>query len=134
MLRSDPFRDRPVYTYSIMLHPTTSSLRPAVVAGQSSKGYFLSDVCLDIPSTDTAVFKAKLNGPAGTQVWARAWLSSEKDGTLAEAATPCLRAGDVATLTVILHDRRIPENACMRIESAPLATEHVVVIELGKTI
>ena len=113
-----------------MLHPTTATLRPAVDVGQSSKRYFLSDVCLDIPSTDTAVFKAKLNGPAGSQVWTRAWLSNENDGTLAEAASPSLNAGDSVTLTVILHDSRVPENACIRIESAPLATEHVVVIKL----
>jgi len=53
------------------------------------------------------------------------------DGTLAEAASPCLHAGDRVTLTVILHDSRIPENAFMRIESAPLATEHVVAIKLA---
>jgi hypothetical protein len=52
------------------------------------------------------------------------------DGTLAEVASQALNAGDVATLTVVLRDRRVPEIGCIRIESAPLATEHVVIISL----
>ena len=64
-------------------------------------------------------------------MWARAWLSNEIDGTLAEAASGGLTAGDVVTLTVKLRDGRVPENACMRIESAPLVTEQVVVIRLA---
>jgi hypothetical protein len=64
-------------------------------------------------------------------VWARAWLSNEAEGTLAEAASERLNAGDLAMLTVTLRDGRVPENACMRIESAPLQTEQVAVIKLG---
>ena len=52
------------------------------------------------------------------------------DGTLAEIASDCLEAGEVATLTLRLDDTRTPENACIRIESVPLATEHVVIIKL----
>src|SRR5436190_21876861 len=115
-----------------MLRPTTTTLRPSVDSRPSTNGYFLSDVCLDIPSADTTVFKAKLNGPAGSQVWTRAWLSNEIDGTLGEAASPCLEAGEVATLTVRLRDSRIPENAFIRIESAPFKTEHVVLIKLPR--
>jgi hypothetical protein len=113
-----------------MLHPTANSLRPSVEPPPSPRGYFLSDVCLDIPGPDTAVFKAKLNGPAGSPVWARAWLSNEIDGTLAEAASPCMMAGDTVNLTVTVRDTRTPENAFIRIESAPLATEQVVLIKL----
>jgi hypothetical protein len=65
-------------------------------------------------------------------VWARAWLSNEIDGTLVEVASECLQADDLTTLTVKLLDARIPENACIRIESAPLVTEHVVIIKLPK--
>jgi hypothetical protein len=57
-------------------------------------------------------------------------LSNEIDGTLAEAASPRLMAGDEVMLTVVLRDSRIPENAHIRIESAPLATEQVVTIKL----
>src|SRR3954468_8025614 len=113
-----------------MLHPTTIPLRPSADLRPSANGYFLSDVCLDIAGPDTAVFKAKLNGPVNSQVWARAWLSNEIDGTLAEAASPRLSAGDMVTLTVVLSDSRIPENAFIRIESSPLATEQVVIIKL----
>ena len=113
-----------------MLHRTTTSLHPAFDSRPSPKGYFLSDVCLDVLKPDTAVFEASLNGPAGVQVWARAWLSNEIDGTLAEVPSGCLTAGDVVTLTVILRDSRTPENAYIRIESAPLSTEQVVVIKL----
>ncbi len=94
----------------------------------SSRGYSLSDVRLDIPNPTTAVFKAKLNGPAGSPVWARAWLSTEA-GTLAESASPQLNAGDEVTLEVILRSPEQPQYAYMRIESAPLKTEHVVVLK-----
>jgi hypothetical protein len=33
-------------------------------------------------------------------------------------------------LVVTLRDDRVPENGCIRIESAPLVTEHVVIIKL----
>jgi hypothetical protein len=113
-----------------MLNPTTTTLRPA--AGQPpSGGYFLSEVALDIPAANTAVFRARLNAPSGAKVWARAWLSNELDGTLAETASECLTAGKSVTLTVKLNDRRSPEIGCIRIESAPLATEHVVIIKLS---
>lgn len=113
-----------------MLQPTTTPLKPADDSHRSSRGYFLSDVTLEIPNSDTAVFRAKLNAPPGSKVWVRAWLSTELDGTLAEVASEPLNAGDLATLTVKLHGPRIPENACIRIESAPLATEHVAIIKL----
>jgi hypothetical protein len=113
-----------------MLSPTTIPLRVSGESPASSRAYFLSDVSLDIPNPGTAIFRAELNGPVGFQVWARAWLSNEIDGTLAETASPPFNAGDVAILTVILQDNRIPEYAWMRIESAPLATEHVVGIKL----
>lgn len=111
---------------------TTAPLRPPVESRLASKVYFLSDVLVEIPRADTASFRAKLNGPAGAQVWARAWLSNEGDGTLAETVSPVLKAGETVTLSVVLRDRRVPENAFMRIESAPLATEHVVGIRLPR--
>jgi hypothetical protein len=113
-----------------MLSPTTTPLRVSDESPQSSRAYFLSDVGLDIPSSHTAVFCAKLNGPVGSQVWARAWLSNQTDGTLAEAESPPLNAGEVVTLTVMLQGDRVPEYAFIRIESAPLTTEHVVGIKL----
>jgi len=58
-------------------------------------------------------------------------LSNEADGTLAEVASSRLNAGDVATLAVFPRDRRVLENAGIRIESASLATEQVVIIKLS---
>src|SRR5688572_23660602 len=101
-----------------MLQPTTAPLKPADDSHRSSRGYFLIDVSLEIPDSETAVFRARLNGPPGSKVWVRAWSSTELDGTLAEVASEALNAGDLATLTVKLHDPHIPENACIRIESA----------------
>src|SRR5262245_58427775 len=115
-----------------MLQPVANTLRPIGDSGQTANDYFLSDVRLEISCADTAVFRAKLNRPAGSQVWARAWLSNEMDGTLAEAASPPMNAGDEVMLTVLLRDTRIPENAFIRIESSPLATEQVVFIQLPK--
>jgi hypothetical protein len=97
-------------------------LRPA-------HGYFLSDVRLEIPNPTTAIFKATLNGPEGQPVWARAWLSTE-EGTLAEAASAQMVAGDNARLEVKLQSAESPQLGYMRIESAPLKTEHLVGLKL----
>jgi hypothetical protein len=112
-----------------MVHPV--KITPTD-APRSSKAYFLSDVCLEIGSPDTATFGAKLNAPVGAQVWARAWLSNEVDGTLAETASAMLKAGDKVLMTVKLRDDRKPEIGCIRIESAPLATEDVVIMNLPR--
>ena len=94
-----------------------------------SRGYSLSNVRLEIPNSTTAIFRAKLNGPASSPVWARAWLSTEA-GTLAESASPQLKAGDEVTLEVLLQSPESPQSAYIRIESAPLKTEHVVLLRL----
>jgi hypothetical protein len=96
----------------------------------SSGGYSLSHVRLDMAGPAFAVFKAKSNGPEGRPVWVRAWLSTEA-GTLAESASPQLKAGDEVTLEVVLHGAAAPQFAYMRIESAPLQTEHVVMRKLA---
>jgi hypothetical protein len=95
-----------------------------------SRGYALSDVELEIPNPTTAIFKAKLNGPENAPVWVRAWLSAEA-GTLAETASPELMAGQHVTLEVILPSSESPQYAYMRIESAPLKTEHVVALKFN---
>jgi hypothetical protein len=114
-----------------MLTPTSQSEDSFEDILKASHGYALSDVRLDIPNATTAVFKAKLNGPEGVPVWARAWLSTEA-GTLAESASPQLKAGDEVTLVVMLRNHELPEYAYMRIESAPLHTEHVVGLRLSR--
>ena len=101
----------------------TDILRP-------SHGYFLTEVRIDVVNPTAAIFKAKLNGPDGAPVWARAWLSTEA-GTLAESASRQLKAGDEVTLEVILQSGESPQHAYMRIESAPLHTEHVVGLRLA---
>jgi hypothetical protein len=98
-----------------------------------SKDYSLTDVRLKIPNPTTAIFKARLNGPKGKPVWTRAWLSTEA-GTLAEAASPQMTAGDEVSLEVILRSTESPQYAYMRIESAPLQTEHVVMLKLKRTV
>ncbi|HWC61303.1 MAG TPA: hypothetical protein VHC44_16535 [Verrucomicrobiae bacterium] len=94
-----------------------------------SRGYSLSYVRLEIPNPTTAIFKARLNAPESTPVWARAWLSTEA-GTLAESASPQMAAGDEVALEVMLRTAESPQFAYMRIESEPLKTEHVVVLKL----
>ena len=95
----------------------------------SSNGYSLSHVRFDMAGPKLAVFEARLNGPEGMPVWARAWLSTEL-GTLAESASPQLMAGDKVRLEVALLGEILPQYAYMRIESAPLRSEHVVVRKL----
>ena len=115
--------------FDLMLTPTSRSKDSFVDFLPPSHGYSLSDVRLDIPNSTTAIFKATLNGPKGKPVWARAWLSSETE-TLAESASPRLMAGDEVTLQVVLRGPELPQHAYMRIESAPLNTEHVVGLKL----
>jgi hypothetical protein len=95
-----------------------------------SHGYSLGNLQFEMPDSTAAIFKATLNGPAGQPVWARAWLSTEA-GTLAEEASPQLKAGDEVTLKVVLQTSEPPQYAYMRIESAPLQTEHVVAMRLA---
>jgi hypothetical protein len=112
-----------------MLRPITNANASFMDILKASHEYSLSDVRLEIPNATTAIFTARLNGPKGSSVWARAWLSTEA-GTLAEAASPRMTAGDEVTLEVMLKGPRAAEYAYMRIESAPLKTEHVVGLRL----
>jgi hypothetical protein len=112
-----------------MLTPTRTPIDSFTALMQSPNGYSLSDARLDIPNPTTAIFSATLNGPPGASVWARAWLSTE-EGTLAEAASPQLMPGDRVKLEVILKTDQTPQNAVMRIESAPLQTEQVIMLRL----
>jgi hypothetical protein len=113
-----------------MLIPTSQTLRDFVDSWSSNSAYKLSDITLDIPDAATAIFKARLLGPVGAQAWARAWLWNEIDKTLAEAASPPVPCGEIVTLTVQLKRAGTPVHASMRIESAPLRTEHVVQMKL----
>jgi len=113
-----------------MLNPTTSSLTGFVDATPGGGDYRLEGVRLDIPDEASAVFCGTLIGPEGSKVWARAWLSNEVDGTLAEKATGAMMCGDEVILTVTLSGDHVPELACMRIESAPFETRHVVSLRL----
>jgi hypothetical protein len=114
---------------NLMLAPASYGNDSFVEILQPTRGYSLSVVRLDVPNPTTAIFKAKLRGPEDARVWTRAWLSTEA-GTLAESASPELKVGDEVTLQVTLESRESPQYAYMRIESAPLATEHVVAAKL----
>jgi hypothetical protein len=109
-----------------MLQPTKITQRGFVHLIQPPADYHLQDVQLDIVDERTAVFKARLMGPPGASVWARAWLGSEAEGTLGETASPEMKAGDEVTLSVKLVRDATPEGAYIRIESAPLQTRHVM--------
>ena len=91
-----------------------------------SHGYSLGNLQFEMPDPTTAIFKARLNGPPDQPVWVRAWLSTEA-GTLAETASPQLKAGEKVTLQT----SESPQYGYMRIESAPLNTEHVVALRLA---
>jgi hypothetical protein len=112
-----------------MLQPTTVTLT-SFTDLMPPGDHHLKNVRLDIPDTQTAVFKAMLAGPSDSRVWARAWLGSEADGTLGETASPAMNAGDDVTLVVKLNGTGCPESAFIRIESAPLQTKHVMSIRL----
>jgi len=90
--------------------------------------YRLSDVALDITG-GSARFSAKLIGPQQANVWARAWISNDQ-GTISETASQMHPAGDRVTLDVPLPASTEGCEAYMRLESAPLETEHVVKLRL----
>ena len=113
-----------------MLRPTDKPLVAFIDSFDPPTPYQLRDVQLEIPDESTAVFRATLVGPKDAAVWARAWISNEADGTLAEGESSQLTAGDQVTLTVKLTQDKTPELACMRIESEPLATKHTVHLPL----
>ncbi len=96
---------------------------------QPAGPYRLNNVRLEIADSATVVFRARLEGPAGAAVWARAWLSNEA-GTLAETASGELKASEEVVLEVKLSGEELSQYAYMRIESAPLKTEHVVGMKL----
>jgi len=112
-----------------MLTPTSKPLTSFTDMLRPAHGYFLTNAQLEISNPTTAIFKATPNGPKNAPVWARAWLSTEA-GTLAETASPELKAGETVTLTVVLRKTEIPQFAYLRIESAPLKTEHVLALKL----
>jgi hypothetical protein len=98
----------------------------------SQRGYRLDQITLRITDGLTGIFEATLLAPDGSSVWARAWISDDT-GTLAEAASERLTAGARVGLTVSLPQNIAPERALygyMRIESAPLATEQVMRVNL----
>jgi hypothetical protein len=113
-----------------VLTPNSTTLDSFVDILPPSQGYSLSGVRLEVPNLTKAIFRAKLNGPDAAPVSARAWLSADA-GTLAESASDQLTAGDQVTLEVELQNSESPQSAYMRIESAPLKTEHVVVLKLS---
>jgi hypothetical protein len=91
--------------------------------------YRLSEVSINLLD-DEVRFSARLEGPAGKNAWARVWIS-DAEGTLGEAASPMVRIGEAVTLDVPLPASTKGCVAYMRIESAPLQTEHVVSLSLG---
>jgi hypothetical protein len=99
--------------------PDANGFKDVVPSGGA---YFLGGAQLEWPDADIAIFRATLNGPTGAPVWARAWLSTEA-GTLAEAASTQLTAGEAVTLIVRLNTTVRPQSAYMRVESAPLKME-----------
>ncbi len=109
-----------------MLTPTDAAIVSFVDSFKPAGEYLLENVRLDIPDPVTAIFNATLVGPPGAPVWARAWMSNAADGTLAEAESPKMVAGDDVTLVVQLTGDGSPELACMRIDSAPLETRHTM--------
>ena len=114
-----------------MLHPTNRTQQNFIHLIPPPPDYHLDEVRLDIPDAQTAVFRAKLIGPSGSHVWARAWLGSESEGTIAETASPQMNAGDEVTLIVKLSRDATPEGAYIRIESAPLKTKHIMCLRLS---
>ena len=114
-----------------MLRPITTTRKEFVHLIPPPADYHLDDVHLDIPDEKTAIFRAKLIGPPGKHVWARAWLGSESEGTIAETASPQMNARDEVTLVVKLPRDATPEGAYIRIESAPLKTKHIMCLRLS---
>lgn len=93
--------------------------------------YFMKDIRLEVVSEEVAVFTAQLCGPPGAPVWSRAWLANAVEEGGAETASDELKAGDTVRLELTLRSEMTPQLACIRIESAPLATQQVRCVDFG---
>ena len=96
-----------------------------------SKRYALSDIKLSVGDNMINV-EATCKGPHGAMVWLRAWLSNEV-GTLSETAIGPVEAGSKVLIGIPIPDKIEAQDrhtVYIRIESAPLQTEHVVSIPI----
>ena len=97
-----------------------------------SQIYTLSKV--EVSMKDKVVHvEANCSGPRGAMVWARAWLSNEL-GTLSETSIEPVIAGSPISIDVTIPNGINAMNqhtVYVRVESAPLQTEHVVAVPIG---
>ena len=94
--------------------------------------YSLLDVKFEIRDPSTAVFSAIVEAPPESSPWVRCWVSNAIEGTLAQAEQSEVTPGAEIRLNIELTTESVPELACIRIESAPLATEHTLHVRLCK--
>ena len=113
-----------------MLSPNREPITSFKDSFKPTTEYRLSDVRLEIKDRRTAVFTAFAHGPRNATAWVRAWVSSEAEGTIAQAEIADISVGAEVSLTVVMNREATPELACMRIESEEFATKHTVHVEL----
>ncbi|MFK7819535.1 MAG: hypothetical protein AB8G99_12525 [Planctomycetaceae bacterium] len=109
-----------------MLTPTDVPITSFKDSFEPTTEYRLSNVCLEIPNERTGVFTADVHGPPNATAWVRAWISNEELGGLGEAEVAEVPTGAEVSLRVIMVRDAVPELACIRIESEPLATKHTL--------
>ena len=90
--------------------------------------YEVSDPKIQILDGMTARFTAVFNGPPGTKVIGRAWIS-DADGTMVDGRTDDILAGSKQELILTIPRAKIQNGnliACMRVEWPVYDTKHVV--------
>ena len=90
--------------------------------------YGVVDPKIEILDDMTARFSARFDGPPGSQVIGRAWIS-DMDGTIVDGETGTIDAGKVEEMTLIIPEAKVQNGdliACIRVEWPLYQTKQVV--------
>ena len=90
--------------------------------------FAVTDPEIEIVDEMSARFRARFDGPAGSKVIGRAWIS-DVDGTMIDGETGVIDAGSVAEMLLTIPQAKVQNGnliACMRVEWPLYQTKHVI--------
>ena len=94
--------------------------------------FAVSDPAVEILDAMSVRFTARFDGPAGSEVIGRAWIS-DADGTLVDGETGPIGAGHEAEMRLTIPESKVQNGdliACMRVEWPLFQTKHVIACTL----
>ncbi|MGI9242277.1 MAG: hypothetical protein ACR2RV_15875 [Verrucomicrobiales bacterium] len=104
------------------------------ISPTSRPPYSVSDPEIEILDDMSARLTATFDGPDGSEVIGRAWIS-DSDGTMVDGETGVLRAGVRAAVLLTISEPKTQNGnliACMRVEWPLYQTKHVIQCTLIK--